>query len=1057
MSFRPLTTAALCIAALSAASAADPLDRTSAYSVRVDAEGHPLKGFFPMSFVHGLPHQPVQAGFTARQISSRDRGFYRGEPYSAGSPPDSFGLAWYRLAWSAETLASAISSSRAYKKDYVVNGISLASLSPAVDAKGKPRDLTRRGGLNLYDPATVSVLTEYVRAHARALGIGETDGTPRKNVLFWGLDNEWEGTTDYSPQARVGFAQWLEKAYGGKVAGLNEAWNASYADFRQAAEGKLPDATEYKTMPGAFLDFWNFESGHFVRTLAGMSEAMYQVDPLKRGTVHKSTQQTIEMPGANRARTFDHELFADLMRPISGGYYGIDMYGAGDRQAYETNYIYNCIRPADRGPGYGVMLCETNNHNGPGGQFASTFWRLLPNGLKAVDYFTLGFAGAKEDWDKFGFLDPATGRPKDKLFYAARWAHQVHRAEKFWTESAPADGLPKIAMLMPRRDVLLSDLSGRNPSRWAYPENHRWMVFRQLREQGYWVDAIPYTKLTPEYLRAYQGLFLIGADHLTRQEADTVKQFVQAGGVLVADTRAGYYDEHHRVRSQLDALLGVRLGESGGDISLQAEGKTLTAQGATTVTPAGAKALEMGSDLKPRAFLHSAGKGRVLYYPFELGSVRTEAEGIAKKSIEAAGPTAESEEYAASADEFLIGRVLGAQLAAVGLKPAYPVPQNLQGILRVEQPMTDASGNCAVVICNRSQAHLEAMAAGTLEFPLPQGPWKTAVWASAEDDGLLLVEIRPGTDGRLAVNLPEIRNAGVLYLFRNHGPLLGIPRLAAEERSIDGQTAKVKPGAVVPVTVQVFNPGPEALPEGTLTLQAVEGWKVTPGQIAAPAVPPGELKEFSFTVKVESRDERIKPDWLYPLVARWSAGETERAVCTVNVEAAPNPRRTAQLLSGNKSFPSTYPHRLDSGATYTYEGSPGPKDISDPVLKGKTGALVNGFTAKTGSRSSGDSPESIAKFQTTDAGIIFDLQQEREILKVWIVCGPGKARPEKVELFSSLDGNRFSSIGTLSEEPITSELRNETLSTRARYVKVQVTWPETGGTLDELEIWGRQP
>lgn len=482
-----------------------------------------LKNYFPMGYIHGDPLLTLQQGYNQRQDVAMVPQFVNGAEYVFNPLMfDARGIRYYSMALAADSLGDILAQA-GRKGEWPVETKKYGAIPASIASDGKPR-LKGKNQCDLFDENTVRYLLDYVRAHVQS----RTTSMMNLSIALWGMDNEWEGEPNYSPAARKAFVQWLRQQYGGDVAGLNEAWKTHYSDFNFELKGRLPQVNQFKGSPAQFLDWWNFQTERFTTVLADMARVMHETDPLHRGVVHKSTQLTIEMPVMNRERIFDHGRFADLIRPYSGGLYGIDMYGHGDREAYELNYIYQCIQPLDRKPGYGVMLCEFNNHNGPGHQFASTLWRLMSNGAKSMMMFTTGFAGGKDDWDKFAFLEPATGKPKDKMFYAARWANMVHRTEAFWKEAAPAASVPRLAMLMPRRDVLLSNPSDRNPrdGKFSYPENHRWMVYRWLREQGYWVDVLPETKLNPKYLAAYRAVILVGAEHLSATESATLRNYV---------------------------------------------------------------------------------------------------------------------------------------------------------------------------------------------------------------------------------------------------------------------------------------------------------------------------------------------------------------------------------------------------------------------------------------------------------------------------------------------------------------------------------------------------
>lgn len=1040
----------------------DPLDRAASHSLLLKENGERLEGFFPMGFVMGGADFPIDVGFNLRDETFRWNPYLHGTPFPPSiDATDSHGLQYYSRVRGAEVLAASLA--RAAKEGKLeVKAARYGMLPSAVDAQGKTYP---RGLVDVFHPATVKFLTDYAADNIRAYG---NTSTHAKSVVMWGLDNEWEGAPNYGPNARTAFAEWLQQAYE-NVAALNQAWGMQYVSFEAAAQGKLPTPQEYLAQPAAFLDWWTFQTETFTTVLSDIAQVIHETDPLHRGVAHKSTQQTIEMPGANRERTFDHARFADLMRPYSGGYYGMDIYGSGDRQTYETSFIYNSIRSVDRSPGYGVFLCETNNHGGPGHQFASTFWRLMANGLKAIDFFTPGFAGAKGDWASFGFLDAATGAPRDKAFYAARWASMVHRTERFWSESAPAEGMPRLAMLVPRRDILLSAPSDRDrkKNKWSYPVDHRWMVFRWLREQGYWVDVIPETKLNADYLKAYQGLLLIGAEHLTGTECDVIRAYVQNGGVLVADVRPGYYDEHHRKVNRLESLLGAKLDSNATPegVQLKTKDHSFAGLGKVMIEPGTMRSLESFADGKPAVLTQPQGKGTVLYFPFKLGSLIAQNTAAEANTIVAEGPTADSEEYIPTASEMQIGAWLGHLLAQAGLKPAYTISgeaKDTAGKIRVEQPMVDRHGNVVVIVSNRAlSVSQETLPPSLVEMPLPGGPWTSGYWAPAENNGLEPVKIELLSGGRYRVALPSIASAGVLYLMADHAPLLGIARMEGTTRAADKETLQVKAGVPFKVSARLVNTTAGDLKPGTLRLQARLGWTVTPPTQTTTLLPRGQFRDFEFTVTPDKDDARLKPNALSPLVARWNDGKNDASIISAVVEAVPDPGKVRRLLSDNTSYPASYPYQLKTGAKYQYL-APAANQIADAERDGfgkSTGrALQNGFASFTGTRDSQpfwNSRGNHAQYQGKTVDIVFDLQAPRDISDVVVVAGPGENKPNRVTILTSVNGKDYSPAGETTPAGSQHEISIQVPHPVVRYVRVQVEWLEAGATLDEVEIWGR--
>ncbi len=1056
---------------------AEPM-RTDDFSLHLASGARPTDGYFPMGFVRGDASATVAAGFSLVQETSMFAGAAQGEKYPAPSPylQDSRNLRYYSLALPADSIESLMVAGARSGTGATAATKGFGAFTLAIGPDDKPyalpefktRDLAKvRDLVDVFDPRTRRYLQSYVRAHVDS----RVKSPINDSIWLWGLDNEWEAPANYSLVARGLYLEWLKRAYGSDIAGLNAAWGTHFKGFDKKVVAALPGPADYRARPGEFLDWQAFSTDYFMHVMVEQAKAMHEADPLKRGVVHKSTQLTLEMPATRRLRLLDHGRFAEMMRPYSGGLYGIDMYGAGDRQAYETSYIYHCIRPEDRAPGYGVMLAESNNHNGPGHQFASTQWRLLANGVKAMMFFTPGFVGApkRSDWDTFAMIDRATGQPKDKWFYAARWASAVHRTEEFWSRSVPADKLPRLALLMPSRDVLLSERSERNKSegRYSYPRNHRWMVYRWLREQGYWVDVIPYEKLTERYLRDYAGLVLVGAEHLSASECETVARFVAGGGVLVGDTSPGYYDIHHRVLAAFVKPSGLRVArvEAPQPVGFQVGSHHVEGVSSYTVEAAGAQVLERDVGGRPLALLHGFHGGKILSLPFELGSLVLAHQDAALASVQSGHePTAGSEQYDAHAGEFVIGEWLAGLLRQAGLSASYRADfagSHTARLVRVEQPFVDARGNVAVVIANRAQLQpQEKIPAGQVEMPLPNGAWREGWWAPAENETLVRVAIEPLVAGLHRVALPAIDTAGILYLFRAADPLLAVENLAGQERALDGQTPRVPAGSSAVLPVALVNPAGRELAPGSLRLKAPRGWKVEPAEIETPRVPAGGKHVVEFAVTLPESGA-VAPHWSQPLTARWSEGGRDRAIVTTQIEPVPDEAAVPRLLSDNAQYPATFPYRLETGATYRYL-APVTAQIKDPVSIGSSGvggrALLTGFGSQGGERNSfnrgGYVAPRYARYATPVAEVLFDLQAMRRLARVNIVSGPEPVMLQKLAVSISEDGVIFTPVTELTPEGSAMEHELALAGLKARFVRIRAEWPFAGGTLDEVEIWG---
>lgn len=1052
---------------------------TEAFSLEL-APGRPAeRGYFPMGFVRGDPALTMPAGFSQAQETSMIAGFAQGATYPAPSPylvaPEH--LRYYSLALPADCIQDLLVAGRKAGQAHTPASKAFGAFALAIGPDGQPYSLPEtkqrplaknRDLVDIFDPATRTYLREYVRAHVRS----RVNSPLNQAVVYWGLDNEWEAPPNYSPAARTLFLTWLRASYHDDLPALNRAWEAHFTAFDAAVVSRLPAPEDYRTEPGRFLDWYAFSTECFLQEMLDQARTMSEADPKKRGVVHKATQLTLEMPITSRRRLFDHGRFAELIRPYSGGMYGIDVYGAGDRQAYETNYIFNCIRPEDDAPGYGVFLAETNNHSGPGHQFGSTAWRLLANGAKSAMFFTPGFVGAPAgtDWDHFAMIDRNTGRPMDKWFYAARWAAAVHRTEAFWRDAVPAPDLPKLALLMPRRDVLLSESSPRNPAEgmFAYPRNHRWMVFRWLREQGYWVDVLPYEKITPSYLKRFAGFVAVGAEHLTTEELTTLREYVAEGGVVISDQVTGYFDQHHVVQGGLAGAAGVeatRLTETR-PVEFTIDGYRVAGVTHYTARTTTARTLAQDSQGAVLAAMQEVQRGRILSLPFELGSLVVQGkDGAVTAKNASTEPTAGAEQYDAYPGEFAIGSWLAGLLREAGVAPAYsvhyPATDSARWV-RVEQPYVDRKGDTVLVIGNRAQLNpVEQLPAGTLELPLPGDPGAVAWWAPAEDEELVPVSIETLGGGRYRVSLPPITSSGLLYLGKADAPLLGFVPPQTRQGRVEGRASLVAPHESFAVGVRVVNASANELPAGQLTLVVPDGWQVSKPSLPTAPVPPRSSIVTEFRVTAGAPGLALEPQRLYPLIARWNDGTVDRAVMTAQVEGAPAPADGWRLLSDNANYPDSFPFRTHTGASYRY-AAPAAAQIADPATDRGSGngrALLNGFGNIGGERNSanrgGYVRKSYARYAAPEAEVIIDLQTTHLIQRVNIVPGPEPVLPRKVTLATSEDGTTYATRRELPLQGAAPEIIVPLDGVQARFIKLRVEWPGNGGTLDEIEVWGK--
>lgn len=833
------------LAAIGAGAADDPLQKSNAYTLELDGEMQPGRNFFPLSILRNdemdlLP----RLGYTFTDGGGHQCLEFRTGKECTYHKKVSDRAPVFVSLWAAHTVAGS-----RWTRNY-------GTLKNSQGPDGKPHKMHN---LNLHDPNTGKYILDCERFSVEK--VLEVNGD---RVFMWHLDNEWELPMDYSPEAKAGFVKYAKKLYNNDLDEFNRVWGS---DYRRFEDFEAPVAEEASKRPGAWLDWRRFQEESYTDFMAARFKNVSEADKGRRRVVFKGTQCTLEMPAVYKLRLNNHEMLADKTREYSKGWYGIDMYGNTDRNCYEYNYFYNCILnpadPEDRRWNWGVFAAETNNHTGPDWQFAESFWRVLGNGVKGFDFFTLGKKGAKGDWATFGFTRASDGVRRGKLYYAARLGAMIHRTEQFWAQSRPyTQGA--VAMLIPTRDVLLSEPAG--ASRWDYSQNNRLNVYTHLREAGYRVDVLPYNKLNDAYLKKYAALVLVGADHLTAAEAGAIERFVAAGGVLLADGQCGFFDDRHREIRSLEKLLGIRMGKvyKGIDVSpddlwiCDGKGNVLRCDGKITGSVTTAELLnadDVANSLKvPMLTRNRFGRGTAFWINTRLGCMRAE------------GPA------------HLVGDWLRELLGSAGVEPqAVTVPALPE--LRIEAPMVDDDGNAAVVFANTVREPLPGF---TAKLRMPGDGYKAFYWADAEGTNFRVFDkVKQLKDDFYEFELPSLRTAGVLYAWKKPLPMLGLTVEAvgkAGHAPYDPWTLLVEKGSELTVTVRVAD-----APAGSkVCLRAFGDWAVTPEEQEVPA---GKaVSDLTFRVRLPKESPLYLPEYPCPLLAELRNADGKRiGVCNAVV------------------------------------------------------------------------------------------------------------------------------------------------------------------------------
>jgi len=978
-----------------------PLDRPDAYSLYVNEQGWDYPNHFPLGILGPRDrNELIHYGFDYTEI--QQEAFYFMEN-GVGAPPMPFDntlLGLYVTAWSQHTL-------------YHIKDVKGYGKTPnALKYDGTPQPAHE---VSIYNPIAQKFILDADTALAKSWG------QTARPIMMWGLDNELEGYLDYSPEARTAFVEWLKKTYP-SIDELNKTWDSAYKNYSEATP---PDAEPRVSRPAAWLDWHAFLDNDWTLFTAARYKAIYDNDPLHRPVAMKATQCSYDMPTQVKQRTLDPGMHADLTRKY-GGWYGVDMYGADDRLAYEANFAYQCIRPLDVTKGGKVLLPEVNNHSGPGWQWANTMWRVLGNGTKAIDFFCFGSIGATSDWEIYGMTSP-DGNLKSKMVYAARFANSVRRTESFWARSIPAQNVPRAAILLPRRDVLLADNPDGSP--WDPGNNNRYKVYAQLRDCGMWTDIIPYTKLNAEFLKQYSVLVLVDAKHLMKPECSQIAEYIKNGGVLIGDSMSGHYDEHHRVTKGLEDVFGVDVSsyDNVADVWVNTKKGILRGDFLAVCKPTTAKFMSRTTREQPLVMVNHFGKGTAMYVTTPMGVLRNDTPG-----------------------DDLVASWIDSLLKMVNIKPSYRDSKGLMpGSLRLECPWVDDNGNMGLILANRVE---NAHAKTSLDITLPDGKWSHAYWAPAENLELKPVKLRM-IKNICRINLPEFKTAGMILFINENRPLISISIPKTKKTGVDGYLPVLIPLKEQNIRVTLVNPGSKTIPAGILKIKALPGWKLSASNVKTARLGPGASCDIQVGITAPDTGILHFRERMYPVNFRWSNGRTDQSVCSALVGVDVDESKLPKLLSNNTGYPDNSPRKIKTGATYKYL-------FDEKAMSAYFGDLCtaqgrNGNALQNGS----GGWEKLAIYNQGKFPIIpieFDLKDIYPLEMVRLQMGP-PGYPDGMEVLVSTDGKTFTSAGTAKVDGPPAGAKwielTDMKRCQARYVRINVNMAH-GGYLDEVEIWG---
>lgn len=353
-------------------------------------------------------------------------------------------------------------------------------------------------------------------------------GARQHGVFVYSLGDETVTRgSDLSPSDLAAYRDWLRQVYG-DIEALNAAWGETLGSFDEVTLLDPSDPRELTAKrQGRYARWYDrqaWESANFVGLCRRFGDAFRQIDP----------EAKTGFEGAGRLE--DGDDFDGIVR--TNGFYS-PYPGLAD-------YVIRSIAPRD------FPRANWMGYQKDADPLLWTYWRMVLNGCDGAWYWRWDGAG------RFNGLLQADLQPYPQI------------TELMEDTRLTREGLGDLLL----RSTWLDDgvaMLYSQPSMYAGGLDDSASYGLPAGDHGAWIQAIENLGLDVRYVTdamlrrgefdptRFRILILPRAEALGEIEAKVVRDFVEAGGTVVADLRPGRYTDHCRPRQAgaLDDLFGV--------------------------------------------------------------------------------------------------------------------------------------------------------------------------------------------------------------------------------------------------------------------------------------------------------------------------------------------------------------------------------------------------------------------------------------------------------------------------------------------------------------------
>ncbi len=345
----------------------------------------------------------------------------------------------------------------------------------------------------------------------------------------------------YCPSSIARFRVWLKNRYG-SIENLNEAWHRTFTDWSEVEPPRYGTILTYTD----FMDWRVYYGYKLAEDLKIRNDAMKAVDPGHITTSHAPNPSPLVRTLADPYDPSDDFLMKDSVDYFGTSFYpkltSADHNWDLNRQALAMD-LTNAIT-GGRGfylgelqSGYGVHGTIIGSEVTPNDLEMWT-WGMIARGARAINYYAFYPMNAGYESGGYGMIN-LDGTLTERSRRAGETAQRIAANANMLLQSHPEPAEAAI-VFSPLTPLLggYDAYGSRTAMHQAVAGYHRMFFERNVP-----VDVLSARELSVEKLRQYKLVIIPYPLMLTREEADTLRQYVSQGGHLFAEARPGWVDE----------------------------------------------------------------------------------------------------------------------------------------------------------------------------------------------------------------------------------------------------------------------------------------------------------------------------------------------------------------------------------------------------------------------------------------------------------------------------------------------------------------------------------